>query len=466
MLWLGLHFPDLGLEIFPVVHAHPQVLAENNRVILRNAAAIQAGIGLGSTLATAHSIVADLGHCNRDAGKEQQRLRFLAEALYRFTSQVCLQPPHSLVMEVGGSLNLFGDLQGLKHQVEALCESLGHRTLLQGAKTPLAALTLACSQQQNLAEANLQFTELDSATRERFANMGIHTLGPLLALPETELAQRFGPGLLNFLHRLTGRLPDPREAIVPSATFANSLHLLETINNKDALLFPMQRLLGELHVWLVGRQLGAEQIRWRFQGQAGQHTVTLPVSFAQAQQSQEAFLNITRLKLEQAQLPEDVLTLGLTAKRLVPWCTDSQELFQTSFNQAGYAPADASELVDQLRARLGNRACHGICVVDQHSPEQAWRKSLPAMRKANGNESPQPRRPLWLFDPPRIVARSDLTLLRGPERIQTAWWQQSIRRDYYVARHRNGAECWTFIDTREDVQEDARDQWYLHGYFA
>jgi protein ImuB len=453
------------------------VLVENNRVILRNAAAIQAGIGLGSTLATAHSIAVGLNHCNRDEGKEQQRLRFLAEALYRFTSQVSLQLPHSLVLEVSGSLNLFSGLKDLKRQIETLCEFLGHRTLLQKAKTPSAALTLAWSQQRNLADAGLQFTELDSVTQERFANMGIHTLGPLLALPETELAQRFGPGLLNFLHRLTGRLPDPREGIVPSATFANSLHLLEPINNKDALLFPMQRLLGELHVWLVGRQMGAEQIRWRFQGHSSSNAVTLPVSFAQAQQSQEAFLNITRLKLEGAQLPEDVLTLGLMARRLVPWCTDSHELFQTSFNQGinqGAAPAEISELVDQLRARLGNRACHGICVVDQHSPEQAWRMSLPSMGKASGNEPPQLKRPLWLFDPPRAVTRSDLTLLRGPERIKTAWWQQGIHRDYYVARHKNGAECWAFLNKQEnreenrqeDSQEHAQDQWYLHGYFA
>ena len=78
----------------------------------------------------------------------------------------------------------------------------------------------------------------------------------------------------------------------------------------------------------------------------------------------------------------------------------------------------------------------------------------------------------------RTLARSDLTLLRGPERIQTAWWQQSIYRDYYVARHRNGAECWAFFDMQKDTQKDTqkaiqkdaqghdREQWYLHGYFA
>jgi len=31
-------------------------------------------------------------------------------------------------------------------------------------------------------------------------------------------------------------------------------------------------------------------------------------------------------------------------------------------------------------------------------------------------------------------------------------------RDYYVARHECGAECWVFTD--------ARSHWYLHGYFG
>jgi protein ImuB len=31
-------------------------------------------------------------------------------------------------------------------------------------------------------------------------------------------------------------------------------------------------------------------------------------------------------------------------------------------------------------------------------------------------------------------------------------------RDYYVARHENGAECWVF--------QDAATRWYLHGYFG
>lgn len=477
MLWLGLHLPNLGLEIFEAAApGTPQVLVEDNRVILQNPAAVAAGITPGSTLATAHSIEPRLRHCNRDEIRERERLELLAGALYGFSSHVSTQPPSSLVLEAGGSLELFGDLAKLEQAVRETCEALGHVTIMRTALTPSAAMTLARARQDDLKHVPLELTELATSMVERFANMGMHALGALIALPEDELAHRFGPELVNYLKRLTGRMPDPREAVTPAEAFSSRLHLLEAVTGKDALLFPMQRLLGELQIWLVSRQLGAEQIVWTLDDHGSKDTAELTIRFARAQQQREAFLDITRLKLESAELPGDVLGIGLRAERLVPWQAGSRTLFQS---QPGQAPADAAGLVDQLCARLGNRACHGIRPVDQHAPEQAWRRSRPAMNGRGGRRSrsrsgkhgngratdgeeallPAPdERPIWLLSRPRPINRSELKLLKGPERIRTAWWQRGISRDYYVARDRRGAECWAFVD--------AGNNWYLHGYFA
>lgn len=483
MLWLGAHFPDFGLEVFAASQTtpsqRPQVLVEANRVLLRNSAAVAAGIALGSTLATAHSIAPKVVHHNRDVDKEQARLRFLAETLYRFTSQVSLQPPCSLLLEISGSLQLFGDHAALSQQVQTVCETLGHRAMLHTGETPLAALLLARSQAQSIEDVSLHHAQWHlslpaakgkpAGMTERLANMGIHTLGPLLALPQTELAHRFGAELVDFLRRLTGEQPDPQENILPRETFASSLHLLNPINSKDALLFPMARLLGELQLWLIGRQLGAEQIRWHFSSGSG-HSKSFPVTLAREQQRRDAFLNLTRLKLEQTELPADVLSLKLQVDVLVPWQASGPELLllTLSSQESGRTHTDPSELVDQLRARLGDGACYGIRPVAQHSPEQAWCQvppnDVPHSAKSSNNSllsaklSKPSKRPLWFFNPPRPAARQDLTLLRGPERIQGDWWQQFICRDYYVAKHSNGAECWAYVD--------AQQHWYLHGYFA
>ncbi len=464
MLWLALQFPKLALEVFETTAMAAEratVVLEDNRVVLCNAVAEEASITLGCTLASAHSINSQLAHFHRDPGKEATRLQFLAETLYRFSAQVSIEAPDGLLLEVSGSLKLFGDVAALAREAVAVCHSLGHCVHQQVATTPAAAMVMARAGLNRLADVSLAHTSLAPAMVERFANMGMHTLGPLLQLPSVELGQRFGPELLDLLQRLTGERPEPRTCIHPSAQFERSLHLLDPIRNKDALLFPMQRLLNELQHWLVARQLGAEQLLWHFAAQASRRdqkpqAVTLPVRFGKAQQSKGAFANITRLRLEQAELPEDVLTVRLEARRLQPWRAQSQNLFQVL---PGELRSDLSDLVDQLRARLGERACHGIDTADQHAPEQAWQKvtAVRAAKRKPAQSAALPR-PIWLFDPPCLAARRELTLLKGPERIQTAWWQKTIYRDYYIARHTNGAQCWAFVDDH--------DRWFLHGYFA
>jgi len=467
MLWLGLQFPTLALEVCDdsaTTAARPTVVLADNRVALRNPAAIEAGIALGSTLATAHSINCGLRHFHRDPDREHARLQFLAETLYRFSAQVSIETPDGIVLEVSGSLKLFGDVAALAEEAVTVCRSLGHRVRQQIAATPTAALVMARAGAARLANVPLQQAGFAPAVIERFANMGMHTLEPLLQLPSIELGQRFGPELLELLQRLTGQLPDPRKYIHLAEHFERSLHLLDPIRDKDALLFPMQRLLNELQHWLVARQLSTEQLLWRFTAQASRNqqslqAVLLPVRFGRAQQSKGAFLNITRLRLEQTELPEDVLTVQLEVKHLSPWQARSQNLFQL---MPGEVRGDLSDLVDQLRARLGQCACHGIELTNQHAPEQAWHKVSKMLRVAQKRE-PQTypaasSRPIWLFDPPCLTAKNHLTLLKGPERIQTAWWQKTIFRDYYIARHANGAECWAFVDRH--------DRWFLHGYFG
>lgn len=502
MLWLGVHLPLLPLEVFgggasmgsreirdrgreaelrsaEASSAPTVVLDGRGRVVLRNPAAIDAGIARGSTLATAHSIVPELVHYRRSPELEGQRLALLGEILYGFSARVSLAPPacadepaSGIMLEIGGSLRLFGDAAELVRQVEATCRELGHAVRLRLASTPLAALTLARAgaddlNQVHLSHAAVEPGRLPPEVIERFANMGVHTLGQLLALPARGLARRFDTSLVDFLDRLAGKRPDPRPVIRPAEHFRTAVHLLDPLNSKEAVTFPMQHLLTSLQHWLVTRQLGTEQLRWCFTGSSGER-VWMPVRFTHAQQSREAFLDITRLQLAETALPEDVISLVLEARRLVPWGAASRSggLFgHLPGLQAADDVDDLGELVDQLRARLGRNACYSLEISDQHTPEQAWQRMPPLQRargEAGASATPR-RRPLWLFDPPRAVHRGQLELLRGPERIHTGWWLTGSdtageARDYYVARHVNGARCWVFTDPSE--------KWFLHGYFS
>ncbi len=489
MLWLGLHFPLLALEVFTACAPdddRPRVVTDGGRVLLCNRPAATAGIAVGATLATAHSIANPLDHYPCSPERERRRLELLAEALYGFSARVSLAPSDSagIVLEIGASLRLFGAADVLEQQITALCRNLGHEVRARRAATPLAALILAranasCLGDVPLVQAAVEPERLDADRIERLANMGVQHLAQLLTLPQRGLAQRFGADLVDYLGRITGERPDPRPAIAPAEQFAATVHLLEPLNDKEALAFPMQRLLTDLQHWLVARQLGAEQLVWRFASSAGQQT-DMAVRFARARQRREAFLEVTRLKLAEAALPGDVIDVTLEARRLVPWSPPGRGLFRDLPATTDAELEDAGELVDQLRARLGDGACFSLMSVDQHTPEAAWSRVPPLTRQRARRDSVPGRseRPLWLFEPPRTVAREALTLLRGPERVHTGWWlpggatggkapvsvkRKAARsggeaRDYYVARHRSGAECWVFVNPEQ--------RWFLHGYFG
>ena len=435
MLWLAVHLPMFALEASQPgqrVQA-PAVLVDGNRVLLGNRAALRAGIGLRSTLATAHGICPGLIHYRRDPGKELKRLRLLAGMCYRFTSRVSLEPPgdaqtaSALLLEASGSLRLFGPMDAWQSRVEALCRDLGHAAVLRTAATPSAALALARAGASHLPDVPLLHTELAGAEVESLSNMGISTLGPLLQLPQAELGQRFGAGLTNYLQRLTGAAPDPRRCIEPEPVFASSLNLLDPIMDKNALLFPMQRLLTELEHWLIGRQLGAGRLLWRFAPHEAAAGVSMPVRFAAARQRKAAFMEVVRLALNKAELPENILEVGLKAGSLAPWTTHSRELFELPLQPGSAGEPSAgeregaplaqkssageregaplaqkssageregrqtapTELVDRFTAHLGEAGCTGITVTGQHVPEWAWRslqpgstRGLPLVRKS------------------------------------------------------------------------------------
>ena len=333
-----------------------------------------------------------------------------------------------------------------------------------------------------LAGSGIHLAQVPNNIIERFDNMGIFTLGPLLSLPSKQLGRRFGKALLTYIAQLTGDLPDPREAIHPEPTFEQQLHLLKVAQQKadlyETALSPMAQLAHELQHWLVAHQKGCTRIVWRFFSY--HRCVEVSMNFASGKQNAGDMLALSRLKMEHTELPEEVLSVGIEAADTVSWSNHSANLFQQDTPDNACA-LDTFTLIDELNARLGEDACCGLLSADQHAPELAAQTFSFASTQVNGQTNLQGHfkgnarqraihnthgnsepglatRPLWLFENPQPTRREDLDLLNGPERVQSNWWQATVSRDYYVAQHRSGAECWTY--------QDADGTWYLHGYFS
>ena len=108
----------------------------------------------------------------------------------------------------------------------------------------------------------------------------------------------------------------------------------------------------------------------------------------------------------------------------------------------------APQLVERLRARLGEEAVYGVASIPEHRPEAAWRRvhelSLASVRRVSEKMTDQSPgdgmpRPVWLLDAP-LPLPDDLILEQGPERIESGWWDgRGVARDYYVARQHSGA---------------------------
>ena len=86
-------------------------------------------------------------------------------------------------------------------------------------------------------------------------------------------------------------------------------------------------------------------------------------------------------------------------------------------------------------------------------------------------------RPLWLLDTPEPLVERDgrpcwqgpLTLLAGPERIESGWWdEQPVQRDYFVAEDDAHRLLWIYRERLPASRptRGTRSGWFLHGRFG
>ena len=151
MLWACLYFPSLALDIFARAWhdedaAQQFVVASGGnapKVILANDAAREAGIRRGQTISAALALAPDIVLRDRDPSGEAHAIAQLATWTLRFTPQVSIIAADALVLEIGGSLRLFGGLSPLVTRISNGVKAQGYQAQLGIAPSPTAALLLA-----------------------------------------------------------------------------------------------------------------------------------------------------------------------------------------------------------------------------------------------------------------------------------------------------------------------------------
>jgi len=434
----------------PEAEGEPWALVENRSLLACNSAAEACGVRPGSSLAVAWALAPRLRVLRRDAAAEREALEAVGAWACQFTAKVSLEPPQELLLEVQGSLRLFGGAARLAARLRAGLADLGFEARLAVGPTARAALWLARGESTSLHATRVEAIGMPAETLEWLRRIGVGTLGELMRLPRTGLATRFGQTLLDDLDRALGRVPEPRAFFTPPGHFSAALELAAPVMEAERVLFAARRLLVQMEGFLAARQAGVRAFTLGLLHR-GRPPTAIEIGHAAPRRDTGHGLQLLRERLGALSLAAPVEALRLEAGESAPLAPHAPGLLGDERDRA----EDWERLVERLQARLGNTRVHGMATSAEHRPERAWRPM--AVGETAGIETPPGPRPLWLLEPPRRIGAGEYALLSGPERIESGWWDgDDVRRDYYIAAQ-GRALAWIYR---------AREGWFLHGWFA
>jgi protein ImuB len=477
MLWACLHFPDFSLQLLlrgggacgPLAISsggnRPQILSCTPEARAH-------GVAPGMAVSAAYALSPQLTEHPRNPTAEGRALEATAAWAGQFTSAVSLAPPDALLLEIAGSLRLFGGMKPLLLRLQQEVGDLGYTAAITTAPTPSAAWLLARAGMDSiivdpsqlesaLAGLPLSLLQQPEDTIDSLALMGVHTVGECLQLPREGVARRFGQSLLDELDRAFGKLPDPRPTWSAPSRHKSRLVLPAPVKETEPLLFAANRLILELTGWLRMKQAGITRLKLVLHHEDRKPTVVI-LGFSVPSREPRRILALLRERLSSLTLPDRVEAIVLESAEARP--LDSRNL--SLFPEDRLPEEERWLIIEHLRARLGSEAVYGIATYPDHRPELAWRCCEPGTGAAAGESA---QRPLWLLEQPRRLNSAGdapvldvpLALIAGPEQIESGWWDNhDATRDYFVATDGTDRRFWVFRE-REGTMG-----WFLQGVFA
>jgi len=475
MRWACILLPHLALDGVLRRCADPdapRVLvggsAQRHILHAANPAARALGLRRGMALTAAQALARGFAMDTYRPEDEARWQRFLAGWAYRYSSQVSLQFPHALVLEIQGSLGLFGPWPRFEARLREELAALGFRHRIVAAPNPVAARVLANAHdglaiegdtpmRRALGQLPIQRAGFAPEAATAFARMGLRALRQVWALPRDGLARRFPPEVLLHLDTMLGERELALASYRPPDRFDLRIELGHEAESSQALLFPLKRLTADLAAFLAGRDGGVQRFDLQLEHDHDART-RVPVGLLTPERDAALLFELARGRLEQVQLPAPVRAIALGADELPSFVPVHRELFDARPQQA----MPWEQLRERLRARLGEDAVHGVQLHADHRPECASLNPLdvPARREASSTDVAPGPRPGWLLAKPIPLRGPAPHLVAGPERIESGWWDGGdVRRDYYVVQLASGQGAWVFRPV-------GGDGFMLHGWFA
>ena len=474
MLWLCLDFPNLSIDIFTGREdaEEPTVITNSKNIIIaKNKACQHIGIKAGMSLSAAYAVYSLIRVKRRNIYQEEKTLESIAMSLFKYSSQISLSTPNSILIEIGASVKLFHGIQNLRKQILETINELGVGVQTAVSPTPLSATWLSrhkvnatvlmmndIPQYVNPLPASVIEFKHTSTTQPRDA--GLKTIGQLVRAPRSAVTQRWGLSVLDQLDRVFGIKPDPQTFFVLPDYFSTEISLNLPASSVPEIIFGIRRITQSMANYLSVKQRGVLKFNLTVANEE-QDTHIFHFKLSGPSRDPKHLTSLIQERLSRETIPSRIESIHLKSIQEPPLAPSIDSLIpqeeNTEFCQV--------HLIDQLQAKLGNDCVYGITVCADHRPENSWRATTPGER----HQQTQPRnRPSWLLHKPIALTstsniphlRGPLVIISGPERIETGWWDDNdIKRDYFLARTQDHSQVWIY-------QETINDRWFLHGIFA
>jgi protein ImuB len=331
------------------------------------------------------------------------------------------------------------------------------------------------------------------AIADALADVGVSTIGELLALPRDAVIARYGGALVERLDQAldSSVVAESIVPVQPKPALESELVFDGPTDHPESIHVATHRVLIRLVDLLIDAQRGARrlQVILRRPDADAEH---IEVALTRPSYNTKHLWKLIATKLERVDLGAGVEGVRIIATRTARLRHEQQTSPTLGASALTADDAAKGELIDTLVGRLGASNVLRATLAASHLPERSFRfvpvtEDDPTPHEnASDARGITPDRPTILYPKPELAKAIALTpdgpLLRlrwrnheysithclGPERLGAEWWRWQIatsspsfppERDYFAAQTDEGR--WLFV-----ARQPRTGRWFVHGEWA
>ena len=492
MTWAAIRLPAFPLAVLrrqkQLPKGRPLAVADGDReispIIAADRAARNGGVGLGMTAARAHSFCADLLVLPRDHDREIIELGKLFTALQQFSPVVEEDDGARFFLSLNGMGGLFPDPAAMAREMIDMIQTAGYPAAIGVAPNrPVARIAARTVPPREyvlvtpdhvidfLNPLAVEHLELADDINESLFDLGIRTIGQLLAFPVNELAQRFGRAAWPHLWSTIRELPaiDTQPSLADDELVA-SVSLEYGLATRQDLLRYVREQLSTLFETLRRHELGCLSFTLELRTER-RRDFTCTVTMDKPTRSIVTAIRQAAVRLEE--LPSMGRIVDITVRitgteRLLAPQTNLGDSTATANNTSLHLPGKLhyprlnNALLPEQSFILSNddKPTRRLSILPE--PVQGHLYALGELAGLRLYRPPQPVQVhtehgrLCSLTADRRTAR--ITKQYGPWKLSGNWWSGLVSRAYYQVVTADRRRCLLFYDR-------TRAGWFLHGAF-